>query len=69
MERESLSRRSCCSAVFVSLMAQLSENRCVLGVQAGILECRGTLLTVQQKNTNSGRFFLSSVHDLGAEVR
>lgn len=66
MQREHLSRRSCCSAVFVSLIAQLSENRCVLGVQAGTLECRGTLLTVQQKNRNLGKFFLSGVSDLGA---
>lgn len=66
MQRESLSRRSRCSAVFVSLIAQLSENRCVLGVQASVLECRGTLLTVQQKNRNLGRFFLSDIDDLGA---
>lgn len=66
MQRAPLSRRSCCSAVFVSLIAQLSENRCVLGVQAGILERRGTLLTVQQKNRNFGKFFLSGRDDLGA---
>lgn len=42
MQRESLSRRSCCSAAFVSLIAQLSENRCVLGAQAAIVEHRGS---------------------------
>lgn len=49
MQRESLSRRSCCSAVFLSLIAQLSENRCVLGVQAGIPEHRGTQCAAEEQ--------------------
>lgn len=57
MQRESLSRRSCCSAVFISLIAQLSENRRVLGVQGGIQGHREILLSVQQQNRNLGRFF------------
>lgn len=58
MQGEWLSRRSCCSAVFVPLIAQLSGSSCVLGVLAGTLGCRGTLLTGQQKHSNLGRFFL-----------
>lgn len=68
MQRESLSRRSCCSAVCVSLIAQLFGNRCVLGAQAGTLGHRGTCLTVQQKTGRLGRFSRSGVGALGAQV-
>lgn len=68
MQRESLSRRSCCSAVCVSLIAQLFGNRCVLGAQTGTVGHRGACLTVQQKTRRLGRFSQSCRGALGAEV-
>lgn len=56
MQRESLSRRSYCSAVFVSLIAQLFENRCVLGVQAGNWSAEELFLLCSRKTGISGDF-------------